>query len=430
MTFKELELIEPIQQALNKKGYTQPTAIQQQAIPHLLQGRDLFGCAQTGTGKTAAFALPILQHLYKNKAQSKPGVKALILAPTRELVVQISESFTAYGTQLGLKQAVIVGGVSQSMQVAAVRRGADIIIATPGRLMDLMQQGYIKLNSIECFVLDEADRMLDMGFIDDIKRIITKLPAQKQTMFFSATVAPEIKTLADSLLNDPVNVSTAPVSSPNENVKQSVYYVGAGDKKALLQHVLNSESIHHALVFTRTKRGADKVVKELNKSGISAEAIHGNKSQNARQKALKGFKNRSIRVLVATDIASRGIDVDKLSHVINYELPNEAETYVHRIGRTGRAGEMGTAFSFCDGEEVSYLKDITRLLKKPIDVVSEHPYADARIGARARDGAATHDGRSKTGGGTRKRSWGSRPRTSNGNSNSNSNPSRFSNKNW
>lgn len=455
MTFKELELIQPIQQALSKKGYDQPTAIQQQAIPHLLQGRDLFGCAQTGTGKTAAFALPILQHLYNNKSQSKPGVKALILAPTRELVVQISESFTAYGTQLGLKQAVIVGGVSQSMQVAAVRRGADIIIATPGRLMDLMQQGFVKLHSVECFVLDEADRMLDMGFIDDIKRIIAKLPAKKQTMFFSATVAPEIKKLADSLLNDPINVSTAPVSSPNANVKQSVYYVGSSDKKALLQHVLTSESIHHALVFTRTKRGADKVVKELNNSGISAEAIHGNKSQNARQKALKGFKNRSIRVLVATDIASRGIDVDKLSHVINYELPNEAETYVHRIGRTGRAGEQGTAFSFCDGEEVGYLKDITRLLKKPIDVISEHPYADARIGARARDGAAITDGRSKSNSGNRKRTFGPRNKsnssfgspkgngnTGNGNArnsersgnrdgkSTNSNPSRFSNHSW
>jgi ATP-dependent RNA helicase RhlE len=419
MTFKELELIEPIQQALSKKGYTEPTAIQQQAIPHLLQGRDLFGCAQTGTGKTAAFALPILQQLYNNRSQNKPGVKALILAPTRELVVQISESFTLYGSQLGLKQAVIVGGVSQSMQVAAVRRGADIIIATPGRLMDLMQQGYIKLNSVEFFVLDEADRMLDMGFIDDIKRVIAKLPAKKQTMFFSATVAPEIKKLADSLLNDPINVSTSPVSSPNANVKQSVYYVGSGDKKALLQHVLTSESINHALVFTRTKRGADKVVKELNKSGISAEAIHGNKSQNARQKALKGFKNRTIRVLVATDIASRGIDVDKLSHVINYELPNEAETYVHRIGRTGRAGEQGTAFSFCDGEEVGYLKDITRLLKKSIDVVSEHPYADARIGARAREGAATHDGRSKSGNnGNRRRTFG--PRNNNNNNNNNS----------
>lgn len=412
MTFKELDLIVPIQQALAKKGYNTPTAIQQQAIPHLLQGRDLFGCAQTGTGKTAAFALPILQRLYMNRSQHKPGAKALILAPTRELVVQISESFTAYGSRLGLKQAIIVGGVSQSMQVAAVRGGADIIIATPGRLMDLMQQGYIKLNNIECFVLDEADRMLDMGFINDIHRIIARLPVKKQTMFFSATVAPEIKKLSDSLLNNPVSVSTAPTSSPNANIKQSVYYVGTGDKKALLQHVLMNESIHHALVFTRTKRGADKVVKELNKSGISAEAIHGNKSQNARQKALKGFKNRTIRVLVATDIASRGIDVDKLSHVINYELPNEAETYVHRIGRTGRAGEQGTAFSFCDSEEVGYLKDINRLLKRPIDVVSEHPYADTKIGARAREGAAISDGRPANGNNQRnKRPRNNKPRT-------------------
>jgi ATP-dependent RNA helicase RhlE len=375
MNFKELNLVEPIQSALTKKGYVQPTPIQQQSIPHILEGRDIFGCAQTGTGKTAAFALPILNRLYLNRQAARPGIKALILAPTRELAVQISESFSAYGHNMGIRHTVIVGGVSQGPQTSALRRGVEVLIATPGRLVDLMQQGYVDLRSIEFFVLDEADRMLDMGFMPDVKRIISKLPAQKQTLFFSATVAPEIKKLADALLKSPVTVSTTPVSSPNENVKQSVYYVSAGDKKALLEHVLASESIDHALVFTRTKRGADKVVKELNRSGISAEAIHGNKSQNARQKALKGFKSRAIRILVATDIASRGIDVDKLTHVINYEIPNEPETYVHRIGRTGRAGAQGTAFSFCASDEVPYLNDITRLIKKSIHVVNEHPYA-------------------------------------------------------
>lgn len=374
MTFKELNLIEPVQQALNKKGYTQPTPIQQQSIPHILEGRDIFGCAQTGTGKTAAFALPILNQLYLNKQRGSLGIKALILAPTRELAVQISESFTAYGSNMGLKHTVIVGGVSQGTQVSALRRGVDVLIATPGRLVDLMQQGYVNFKSIEFFVLDEADRMLDMGFMPDIKRIIAKLPVQKQTLFFSATVAPEIKKLADSLLKAPVTVSTEPVSSTSENVKQSVYYVSSKDKKALLEYVLNNESIDHALVFTRTKRGADKVVKELNRSGISAEAIHGNKSQNARQKALKGFKSRAIRILVATDIASRGIDVDKLTHVINYEMPNEPETYVHRIGRTGRAGAKGSAFSFCASEEMAYLNSITKLIRKKIEV-SEHPYS-------------------------------------------------------
>jgi ATP-dependent RNA helicase RhlE len=386
MTFNELKLIDPVQQALNKKGYVEPTPIQEKTIPYILQGRDIFGCAQTGTGKTAAFSLPILQnvHLAKQK-QKTPGIKALILAPTRELALQISDSIKTYGCNLPVRQAVIFGGVSQFAQVNELRRGIDILIATPGRLLDLMNQGYIKLNAIEFFVLDEADRMLDMGFINDIRKIIAKLPAKKQTLFFSATVPAEVKILSDSLLHDPVTVSTTPVSSPNDSVKQSVFYVEKGDKRALLKYVIENEEIDHALVFTRTKHGADKVVKDLVKSGITAEAIHGNKSQNARQRALVGFKNRSIRVLVATDIASRGIDIDKLSHVINYELPNEPETYVHRIGRTGRAGEVGTAFSFCDAEEVAYLRDITKLLKKTIDVNIEHPYT------------ATHqdDGRSR-----------------------------------
>lgn len=405
MTFNELNLIEPIVSSLIKKGYTQPSPIQEQAIPHIIQGRDIFGCAQTGTGKTAAFLLPVLQKLYTEREKNKPGIKALILAPTRELAVQISESIDAYGKGLNLKHAVVVGGMSQSMQVSAIKRGADILVATPGRLMDLMRQGYIRISNVQYFILDEADRMLDMGFIDDIRTIIAGLPSKKQTMLFSATVSPEISKLASSLLQDPVQVTTAVVSSTNANVEQSVYYVGTTNKKALLQHLLMNEDINRALVFTRTKRGADKVVDDLLKSGITADAIHGNKSQQARQKALNKFKNRKIRILVATDIASRGIDVDKLTHVINYELPNEAESYVHRIGRTGRAGEKGTAFSFCDRDEVNYLRSITRLIKKPIAIVAEHPYADARISEQRSVKKDTRQRRSFLSRGPRRSSW-------------------------
>jgi ATP-dependent RNA helicase RhlE len=373
MTFENLNLIEPIFRALKNKGYINPTPIQEKAIPHILQGRDVFGCAQTGTGKTAAFALPILQLLHERSLKEKKhGIKALILAPTRELAIQIDESFRDYGKELKLSHTVIFGGVSQHNQTNALRRGIDIVIATPGRLLDLMHQGHVKLNNIEFFVLDEVDRMLDMGFVNDIKKIIAKIPAKRQTIFLSATIPNEIRKLADSLLNNPVQVQVAAVSAPAEMVNQSVYYVEKADKRALLQHVLEKESIDHALVFTRTKHGADKVVKDLNKNGIKAEAIHGNKSQNARQKALIGFKNRTIRILVATDIASRGIDVDKLTHVINYELPEVPETYVHRIGRTGRAGEAGTALSFCASEEMDYLRDINKLLKKNIHIVSTH----------------------------------------------------------
>lgn len=375
MTFEKLNIIEPISRALKTKGYTNPTPIQEKAIPHILNGSDVFGCAQTGTGKTAAFALPLLQLIQAQMVNKKEaGVKALILAPTRELAIQIGENFTAYGKDVMPRHMVIYGGVSQFGQVKALQRGVDIIIATPGRLLDLVNQGYVKLNAIQYFVLDEVDRMLDMGFIVDIKKIIAKIPAKRQTLFFSATVPAEIKSLADSLLTNPVSVQVAAVSAPAEAIKQSVYYVEKGDKRALLQHVINEELINHALVFTRTKRGADKVVKDLNSSGIRAEAIHGNKSQNARQKALSGFKNRSIRILVATDIASRGIDVDKLTHVINFELPDQAETYVHRIGRTGRAGAAGTALSFCASDERGSLKDISRLLKQTMPVAA-HPYA-------------------------------------------------------
>jgi ATP-dependent RNA helicase RhlE len=374
MTFSDLKLIEPLTNALAKKGYQTPTPIQQKAIPHILDGKDLFGCAQTGTGKTAAFALPILQLLYERRSISGNQIRALILAPTRELAIQIGENFSAYGANLNLRHTVVFGGVSQVPQAQAMRRGVDILIATPGRLLDLMSQGIIRINQIELFVLDEADRMLDMGFIHDIKKILSKLPAQKQTLLFSATLPDEIKSLADGLLQQPVRVSVTPVSSAAEAVKQSVYYVNRENKRPLLHHVIVENHIDHALVFTRTKRGADRIAKDLNKRGIKAESIHGDKSQGARERALKGFKERSIRILVATDIASRGIDVDKLSHVINYEIPELAETYVHRIGRTGRAGESGTAISFCTSEEQPYMRDIIKLINKNIETIKSHPF--------------------------------------------------------
>jgi ATP-dependent RNA helicase RhlE len=373
MTFKELNLIQPLLGPLDKMGYTKPTPIQEQSIPHLLEGRDIFGCAQTGTGKTAAFALPILQMLDAAKIGPRSGIKALILAPTRELAIQIHENIVLYSENMNISSTVIFGGVNQHSQVQSLKKGVNILIATPGRLLDLMQQGFIKLNMVTHFVLDEADRMLDMGFIHDIKKIIPKLPEQKQTIFFSATVAPDIKKLADTLLKKPVSVEVTPVASPSELVDQSVYFVDKNHKRTLLKHLIKENNIQQALVFTRTKHGADKVAKELSKSGISAEAIHGNKSQNARERALAGFKNHEIRVLVATDIASRGIDVDKLGYVFNFELPEVAETYVHRIGRTGRAGSEGVAFSFCDKEELPYFKGITKLMKRDIRKV-EHPF--------------------------------------------------------
>ncbi|HEX5626377.1 MAG TPA: DEAD/DEAH box helicase [Saprospiraceae bacterium] len=377
MNFIDLKLIQPLLDALHTKGYTRPTPIQIQSIPYVLEGRDLFGCAQTGTGKTAAFALPLLQIIHENKTQA-PGtsnIQALILAPTRELALQIHDSFKDYGNQLSLRTAVIFGGVSQEPQTKAIKRGIDILIATPGRLLDLIQQGHLSLRTIKHFVLDEADRMLDMGFIHDIKRVIAMLPAKKQTLFFSATAAPEIMQLANGLLHQPAKVSVSPVSSTADQIEQAVYYVDKEDKRSLLKHVLKNGKVDHALVFTRTKRGADRVARELNKSGIKAEAIHGNKSQGARERALVGFKNRSIKVLVATDIASRGIDVDKLSHVINFEIPEQPETYVHRIGRTGRAERSGIAWSFCAQEERTYLNDIHKLIRKNIDVIRSHPFA-------------------------------------------------------
>ena len=375
MTFNDLQLIKPLLDALEKKGYKIPSPIQEKAIPPILQGRDIFGCAQTGTGKTAAFALPILQLMHARKNPNKRReIKALILAPTRELASQISENFKEYGSNLGFEQAVVFGGVSQFHQVAAIKKGIDVLIATPGRLLDLMNQGIIKLGTVEYFVLDEADRMLDMGFINDIKKILPKLPAKKHTLFFSATAAPNIMKLANTILQNPVSVAVTPVSSTATLIKQTVYFVPKGNKTQLLKFVLQEHKINHVLVFTRTKHGADKVAKALNAANIKAEAIHGNKSQNNREKALKGFKDRTLKVLVATDIASRGIDVDKLTHVINFEIPEQAETYVHRIGRTGRAGEKGEAISFCSHEELPYFKDIQKLIKKDIDVIKKHPF--------------------------------------------------------
>lgn len=379
MLFKELELIEPILKALETEGYTNPTPIQEQAIPAALAGKDILGCAQTGTGKTAAFSIPILQLVCQSQLNGNftRGIKALILTPTRELAIQIDESIAAYGKNLRISHEVIFGGVSQHHQVINLKKGVDILTATPGRLLDLMQQGFIHLKDIRFFVLDEADRMLDMGFINDVKKVVAKLPEKKQTLFFSATMPDEIEKLANTLLKNPVTIAVTPVSSTVEKIEQAIYFVEKENKKNLLQDLLQDSAIKSALVFTRTKHGADKVVKNLVKQGITSEAIHGNKSQNARQRALTNFKNGHTRILVATDIAARGIDVDGLSHVFNYELPNVPETYVHRIGRTGRAGENGMAISFCDTEERAYLKDIQKLIKIELPVVSNHEYHSA-----------------------------------------------------
>jgi ATP-dependent RNA helicase RhlE len=371
LRFENMKLIAPILKAVDTEGYTVPTPIQEAAIPIILQGKDLLGCAQTGTGKTAAFAIPLLQILYKEKISEKSSrvLKALILTPTRELAIQIGESINAYGKYTGLKHTVIFGGVSQDPQTKALRSGVDIIVATPGRLLDLMSQRYISLGNIKHFVLDEADRMLDMGFSHDVKKIIAQLPAKRQTLLFSATMPQEIKKLVDAILTNPVKVEVTPVSSTVDIIEQTVYFVDRKDKKTLLIQLLKNRSIDSALIFTRTKHGADKVARDLAKASISAQAIHGNKSQAARQLALNNFKLKHTRVLVATDIAARGIDVQELSHVINFDLPNVPETYVHRIGRTGRAGMGGTALSFCDTEEKEYLRDIQKLISKKIPAI-------------------------------------------------------------
>lgn len=375
MKFENLNLIEPILKALKDEGYVSPSPIQEQSIPSVLDGRDLIGCAQTGTGKTAAFAIPIIQKIHEQKNKgSKRQIQSLILTPTRELAVQIKESFVSYGRYTNLKCCAIFGGVSQNPQTEALRRGVDILIATPGRLNDLINQRQVNLQNVKMFVLDEADRMLDMGFIHDVKKIISCVPKERQTLLFSATMPLEITELVNSILINPIKVAVTPVSSTVDIIKQYVYFVDKTNKKNLLLHILNNKDITSALVFTRTKHEADKVVKILADGKVKAQAIHGDKSQSARQSALNSFKKGEIRVLVATDIAARGIDIDELSHVINYNLPNMPETYVHRIGRTGRAGLGGTAVSFCEYEEKQFLKDIQKLIKKNIIVVEDNPY--------------------------------------------------------
>ena len=373
MTFQDLGLCPPILRALAEQGYEHPSPIQEKAIPPALAGRDVLGCAQTGTGKTCAFAAPILQRLDGKKASGRP-IRALILTPTRELALQIQESFQAYGKHLPLRSAVIFGGVGQNPQVEQLKKGVDILVATPGRLGDLYNQKYVDLSRLEIFVLDEADRMLDMGFIHDVRRILGWLPKRKQTLFFSATMPPEVRGLVDELLADPVKVAVDPVSSPVEVIQQSLYYVDRGNKTKLLAHLIRTLGVKNALVFTRTKHGANKVAGDLVKAGLTAAAIHGNKSQTARQQALADFKAGRVQVLVATDIAARGLDIEELSHVFNYNLPDVPETYVHRIGRTGRAGRGGAAVSFCDVNEKEELKAIEKLLGRPVPVVDDHPW--------------------------------------------------------
>jgi ATP-dependent RNA helicase RhlE len=377
MTFQDLELIEPLQKAIKLKGYTHPSPIQEQAIPILLNNQDLLGCAQTGTGKTAAFALPILQQLFLNKQQHNKyrKIKALIITPTRELAIQIGDSFTEYGKYTGLKNTVIFGGVKQLAQTQQLKNGIDILVATPGRLLDLMSQGYISLKDIEYFVLDEADHMLDMGFIHDIKKIVKKLPLQRQSLFFSATMPPEIIELSRAIVGNPQKITIKPEQATAEKVEQAVFFVEKANKSKLLLHLLENNEPQSTLVFSRTKHGADKIVKFLAKSSIKAEAIHGNKSQGARQRALGNFKSSDTYVLVATDIAARGIDVDDLALVVNYDLPNIPETYVHRIGRTGRAKASGIALSFCATEERPFLKDIQKLIGQTVEVI-DHPYKE------------------------------------------------------
>jgi ATP-dependent RNA helicase RhlE len=378
MKFRDLQIIEPIQKALKEQGYDQPTPIQEQSIPILLAGKDLLGCAQTGTGKTAAFAIPILQHLSDSHDPDNQSrtIKSLVITPTRELAIQIADSFTTYGQYTDIKNTVIYGGVKQQKQVKRLKAGVDILVATPGRLLDLMNQGFVSLKDVEYFVLDEADQMLDMGFIHDIKKVIARLPKKRQSLFFSATMPAAIVNLSKSILGNPERVTITPEKATAEKVEQHLFYVSNGNKIKLLISLLQTDLITSSIVFSRTKHGANKIVKQLLNAEISAEAIHGNKSQPARQRALENFKDGTTRILVATDIAARGIDVDDVSHVINYHLPNIPETYVHRIGRTGRANASGIALSFCAVDERPFLRDIEKLINQQIEVISEHPYPD------------------------------------------------------
>jgi len=384
LNFEELGLIKPILDALKAQGYEQPTPIQEKAIPSILQKRDLLGSAQTGTGKTAAFAIPILQNL-SEKDQHRNQIKALILTPTRELAIQIEENFQAYGKHLKLKSLVIFGGVKQHAQEQQIKKGVDILIATPGRLLDFISQGIVKLHHLEIFVLDEADRMLDMGFVHDVKKILKIIPVKRQNLFFSATMPKEIAKLASEILVNPVRVEVAPVSSTADTIQQSIYFVDNSNKNDLLIHLLEDPKLDQVLVFSRTKHGADKIARKLHQSKISAEAIHGNKSQNARQNALSNFKSKKTRVLVATDIAARGIDIDELKYVVNFELSDVSETYVHRIGRTGRAGSDGTSFSFVDALDLANLRSTEKLIGKKIPVVTDHPYHTDNLVEQKRD---------------------------------------------
>ncbi|MFH0800596.1 MAG: DEAD/DEAH box helicase [Pseudomonadota bacterium] len=378
-SFDQLNLMPSLLRAVKTEGYERPTPIQAAAIPHLIAGRDLIGCAKTGTGKTAAFALPILQILSGNRKKAPPrGARSLVLTPTRELAAQVGESFKTYGRHLGLTHALVFGGVGQGPQVKALSRGVDILVATPGRLLDLINQKHISLSSVEFFVLDEADRMLDMGFLPDMKRVIAMLPRERQTLLFSATLAPEIRNLAVGLLRDPVSVAVSPPDATVDKIDERVLFVDEGDKRALLTDLLKDQDVDRALVFTRTKHGANRLVKQLGQVRVEARAIHGNKSQTARIAALEDFRAGRCRVLVATDIAARGIDVDGISHVVNYDLPNVPESYIHRIGRTARAGASGIAISFCAAPERAYLRDIERMLKRPVPVIKDHPYHCAK----------------------------------------------------
>ena len=376
MRFKDLEIIEPILKALRDNNYTEPTSIQEKAIPLILKRNDVLGSAQTGTGKTAAFAVPILQHLFLDRQlnNSPRIIKSLIITPTRELAIQIGASFTIYGKFTGIKNTVVFGGVKQGAQTDALRKGVDILVATPGRLLDLIDQGFIRLKAVEYFVLDEADRMLDMGFINDIRKIIAKLPAKRQSLFFSATMPNNIVELSKTILKNPKKVEVSPVSSTAETIRQYLYYTNRTHKKDLLRHILQDQKIDQVLLFSRTKHGADRITRNLKKQKIKSAAIHGDKAQNQRQRVLAQFKAGEIRVLVATDIAARGIDIDKLKYVINYDIPNIAETYVHRIGRSGRAGEEGNAISLCEPEENAYIRDIEKLINQKIELVKENPY--------------------------------------------------------
>ena len=405
MTTNELNIIEPIRKSLKAAGYTEPTAIQKEAIPHLLEGRDLLASAQTGTGKTAAFAIPILQGLsYEQRAtQKNPNIKALIIAPTRELAMQIGNSFKTYGKHLNLKTLVVFGGVSQHPQTKQLKRGVDILVATPGRLLDLMNQKHIRLNQIQYFVLDEADMMLDMGMLADVKRIVKHIPKERQTMCFSATMPPEIAKLTNIILQDPLRIEVTPTSSTVDRIEQEIYFVDPGNKTKLLIDLLKGSEVESALVFSRTKHGADKIVKSLTKEGFKTKAIHGNKSQNVRQRTLRELKDRKINILVATDVAARGLDISDLSHVFNYNLPEVAETYVHRIGRTGRAGHEGVAISLVDHGEKGFLRNIEKLTGNDIPVNNDHDYPlkDKNVQPPGRGGRGRRSGRKGSGKGRR-----------------------------